>query len=110
MIKESGIPSDFVILRHTWYDENDDFGLLLTNRAGTIDYGRQPEIDKNKACYYPSYTTLIDWNGDIFLCPLYVNFESLSLLTNQTFSMEYSNHDRNKLKFHIYSLHQPIFH
>ena len=69
MIKESGIPSDFVILRHTWYNENDDFGLLLTNRAGTIDYGRQPEIDKNKACYYPSYTTLIDWNGNIFLCP-----------------------------------------
>ena len=69
MIKESGISSDFVILRNTWYNENDDFGLLLTNRSGTIDYGQQPKINKNKACYYPSYTLLIDWNGNIFLCP-----------------------------------------
>ena len=69
MIKESGIPSDFVILRNTWYNENDDFGLLLTNRSGTVNYGQQPKVNKNKACFYPSYTALIDWNGDVFLCP-----------------------------------------
>ena len=69
MIKKANIPSDFVILRHTWYNENDDFGLLLTNRAGTVDYGQQPKIDKNKSCYYPSYSALLDWNGNIYLCP-----------------------------------------
>ena len=59
----------FVISRNTWYNENHDFGLLLTNRAGTIDHGQQPKIDKNKSCYYPSYTVLLDWNGNIYLCP-----------------------------------------
>ena len=23
----------------------------------------------NKKCYYTSYHTMIDWNGDVFLCP-----------------------------------------
>ncbi len=69
MVNESGVPKDFVILRHTWYNENQDFGLLLTNRAGTIDYGKQSKIDKNKSCYYPCYTALLDWNGNIYLCP-----------------------------------------
>ncbi len=69
MVNESGIPKDFVILRNTWYSEKDDFGLLLTNRAGTVTNGKQQLIDRKKKCYYPSYTTLIDWNGNIFLCP-----------------------------------------
>jgi radical SAM protein with 4Fe4S-binding SPASM domain len=63
------VPDDFVILRHRWHDENQDFGLKLTNRAGTIDVGKQYDIKNFSFCYYPSYSVLIDWNGDIFLCP-----------------------------------------
>ena len=33
---------DFWILRNTWY-QDDNFGLLLTNRAGTNKAGNQPE-------------------------------------------------------------------
>ena len=69
MVNELGIPKDFVILRNTWYSEKDDFGLLLTNRAGTVSNGKQQLIDRKKKCYYPSYTALVDWNGDVFLCP-----------------------------------------
>ena len=69
MIKESGVPKDFVILRDRWYDEKKDYGLKLTNRTGTINIGKQEEIGKYKKCFYPSYQFLIDWNGDIFLCP-----------------------------------------
>lgn len=68
MIKEAGVPRDFVILRHTWYNDKENFGLLLTNRAGTVELGNQPKIDKNKPCFYPSYTSIIEWNGDVFLC------------------------------------------
>ena len=66
--KESKVPSDFVILRDRWYDEKKDYGLKLTNRAGTINIGKQEDVSTYTYCYYPSYSMLMDWNGDIFLC------------------------------------------
>ena len=69
MIKESGVPDGFVILRDRWYDSSKDYGIKLTNRSGTINVGDQEKIGKYKKCFYPSYQFLIDWNGDIFLCP-----------------------------------------
>ena len=69
IIKLSKVPDDFVILRDRWYDKNSNFGVKLTNRAGTIKIGNQIKNDFHTTCYYPSYQFLIDWNGDIFLCP-----------------------------------------
>ena len=69
MEKKAEVPKDFVILRDRWHDEKKDYGLKLTNRAGTIKVGIQEEIKINSKCYYPSYQMLIDWNGDAFLCP-----------------------------------------
>lgn len=69
MVKNSGVPSDFVILRDRWHDEKKDYGLKLTNRTGTINVGVQEDINTYDKCYYPTYQMLIDWNGDIFLCP-----------------------------------------
>ena len=71
MIKESGIPENFVILRDRWYSDKDDYGVKLTNRVGTIEIGNQPEVKdyQNQKCYYTAYQTPIDWNGDVFLCP-----------------------------------------
>ena len=69
MIKKSGVPEDFVILRDRWYDEKKDYGLKLTNRSGTIKVGVQDELNKFTYCNYPSYSMMIDWNGDVFLCP-----------------------------------------
>jgi len=69
MTEESGVPSDFVILRDRWYDATKDYGIKLTNRTGTIKVGEQVENNFYTKCFYPSYQFLIDWNGDIFLCP-----------------------------------------
>ena len=69
MINFSEVPDDFVILRDRWYDSSKDYGLKLTNRTGTINIGVQEEIGKYKKCFYPSYQFLIDWNGDVYLCP-----------------------------------------
>jgi radical SAM protein with 4Fe4S-binding SPASM domain len=69
MILESKVPKDFVILRDRWYDKNKDYGLKLTNRTGTISVGEQEKVGTYDKCYYPSYQLLIDWNGDVFLCP-----------------------------------------
>lgn len=69
MIKKSDVPEDFIILRDRWYAKTENFGVKLTNRAGTIKTGNQIENGVHTICYYPSYQILIDWNGDIFLCP-----------------------------------------
>ena len=71
MIVNSKIPNDFVILRDRWYSDKKDYGVKLTNRAGTISVGNQPDVKdyKKKECYYPSYQLLIDWDGNIYLCP-----------------------------------------
>ena len=71
MIYETRVPEDFVILRDRWYSDKDDYGVRLTNRTNTIDVGKQEDYNNfsNKDCYYPTYQTLIDWDGNIYLCP-----------------------------------------
>ena len=48
-----------------------NYGVKLTNRVGTVSVGNQPEVkDFSKTkCFYTAYQMLIDWNGDVFLCP-----------------------------------------
>ena len=67
-VREEEVPEDFLVLRNTWYDKEDNFGLLLTNRAGTNSAGIQPKLNLKKECFYPAYTSVVEWNGDIFLC------------------------------------------
>jgi len=69
MTNDAKVPKNFVILRDRWHDEKKDFGLKLTNRTGTINVGNQDTIGTFTYCNYPSYSVLIDWNGDVFLCP-----------------------------------------
>ena len=69
MTRKANVPEDLVILRDRWYDKHNDFGVKLTNRAGTINSGKQEKIGKYSNCYYPAYQFLIDWNGNIYLCP-----------------------------------------
>tara|TARA_B100000795_G_C22786870_1_gene435050 strand:- start:1099 stop:2004 length:906 start_codon:yes stop_codon:yes gene_type:complete len=71
LIKELNIPDDFVILRDRWYSDKIDYGVKLTNRVGTVSVGNQPDVKNytNTKCFYTAYQVLIDWNGDVFLCP-----------------------------------------
>ena len=69
IIHTSKVPEDFAILRDRWYDDTQNFGVKLTNRTGTVKIGNQLENPVHGYCYYPSYQFLIEWNGDIFLCP-----------------------------------------
>ena len=68
MFREVGAPSELYILRDRWYGEEDNFGIKLTNRGGTVKIGKQEAVDTNKKCYYTHYSMSIDWNGDVFLC------------------------------------------
>ena len=51
MTKKANVPDDLVILRDRWYDKYNDFGVKLTNRAGTIQTGDQENIGKYSNCY-----------------------------------------------------------
>jgi len=57
------------LLRDRWHTDVDDFGLNLTNRAGSVAVGNQDEVIVSRPCGYPAYEMLVDWNGDVLLCP-----------------------------------------
>ena len=44
MTKKANVPGDLVILRDRWYDQQNDFGVKLTNRAGTVKTGVQEKL------------------------------------------------------------------
>tara|TARA_X000001036_G_C20336202_1_gene666577 strand:- start:29 stop:709 length:681 start_codon:yes stop_codon:yes gene_type:complete len=69
MTKKANVPEDIIILRDRWYDKYNDFGVKLTNRAGTINTGDQEKVGTYQNCFYPTYQMLIDWNGNVYLCP-----------------------------------------
>lgn len=62
--------TDYVV-RDRWYGADSDFGLKLTNRAGTVTIGQQIDVDnlRSHPCMYLTYMIQVDWNGDILLCP-----------------------------------------
>ena len=64
----AGLDEKHYILRDRWHTEEDGFGIKLTNRAGTVHIGDQPDVNLNAPCYYTAYSMTIDWNGDVLLC------------------------------------------
>lgn len=66
LFDECGIDEDLYTLRDRWYDEDVDYGLLYTNRAGSM--GEKLTSMEQRPCYYTHYALYIDYNGDILLC------------------------------------------
>lgn len=65
----ANVPSSMFVLRERWAGSEENFGLKLTNRAGTVTVGDQAPVDQTKTCFYPHYFMMLDWNGDVYLCP-----------------------------------------
>ena len=59
LTKNANVPKDTVILRDRWYNAESDFGVKLTNRAGTMKTGNQNQILFTQNVY-PTYQFLID--------------------------------------------------
>lgn len=66
LFDECDIDKDLYTLRDRWYDEDEDYGLIYTNRAGSM--GEKLLFPHERPCYYPHYAAYIDWNGDVLLC------------------------------------------
>jgi len=76
MMKESKLDSSQVILRRRYFEDG-NYGITISNRSGLInsnefrDEAEESIVQlplKNK-CYYPFYMILVDYNGDVLLCP-----------------------------------------
>ena len=70
---KTNLTDDQFIVRHRYFSEEKDFGITLSNRAGTME---NAEFKINalkeplkKACYIPSYTFFLDYQGDVLICP-----------------------------------------
>ena len=61
------------VIRHRYLPPEKDFGITMSNRAGLManaEHKIKPlEKMLNEACYYPSYTFFLDYNGDVLMCP-----------------------------------------
>lgn len=68
LFRSASVNQDRYVLRDRWHTEEDNFGLKLTNRAGTVSIGKQDPVDIHHPCHYPAYSMTIDWNGDVLLC------------------------------------------
>ena len=76
MKKEAQVEDDTLITRRRYYEDG-NYGITISNRVGLVDSNEFR--DKNEAsilelplkqpCYYPFYMILVDYNGDVLLCP-----------------------------------------
>jgi radical SAM protein with 4Fe4S-binding SPASM domain len=62
----SEIDKSQYVLRDRWYGEDEEYGLILTNRAGIFGWNKNMGVGKQ--CFYMHYSLQIDWNGDILFC------------------------------------------
>ena len=76
--RENKIPEVKFILRRRYFDkESGNYGIIFSNRAGTVDLtsfnNQDDSVEKSlpleRVCYYPFYNVMIDYNGDMLLCP-----------------------------------------
>ena len=66
LFEDSKIDKSQYTLRDRWYGEDEDYGLMLTNRVGLLDFNK--EVKVGKQCFYMHYSLQMDWNGDILSC------------------------------------------
>ena len=71
-MKRLNIDEKKYVIRNRYYTEEQDFGITLSNRSGSLsnaEYKIKPlEESLKKNCTYPSYTFFIDYNGDSQMC------------------------------------------
>lgn len=76
MMKKLNLSNEQVILRRRYFDGN-NYGITISNRAGLVESNQYRDKNEQKIielplkekCYYPFYMTLVDYNGDMLLCP-----------------------------------------
>ena len=68
LFTQAHIDKSKYILRDRWHSEEDQFGLKLTHRSGTMKFGPDVKELEHSPCWYMTYSLTIDWNGDVLHC------------------------------------------
>ncbi|MBI5332503.1 MAG: SPASM domain-containing protein [Candidatus Aenigmarchaeota archaeon] len=72
MKNKLGLNDDQIGLRKRYLSREEGYGLTISNRAGLIDFeglGIDPIKEPLKRqCFYPFYTMIVDYNGDVLAC------------------------------------------
>ncbi len=76
MMETCGLDNTQVILRRRYFEDG-NYGITISNRSGLINSNEFRDENENaiselplkNKCYYPFYMILIDYNGDVLLCP-----------------------------------------
>jgi radical SAM protein with 4Fe4S-binding SPASM domain len=67
------LKSEQFIVRHRYLHENQDFGITLSNRSGSMQNAEYKiaslKEPLKKPCYIPTYTFFLDYQGDVLICP-----------------------------------------
>lgn len=96
---EAKVPDSHYFLRDRWYSMDSDYGVKLTNRAGTVTEGNQADVEENRPCFYTHYSMSIDWNGDVLLCVQDWNKKvKMGNLNNQTLIDVWNSPNFNKYR------------
>jgi len=72
--KNLNLSEERFFVRHRNLGRKNDFGLVMNNRAGSVDYSRIgqgqkiKELPLKQGCNYPMFKLFIDYNGDCLLC------------------------------------------
>ena len=95
LFSDAKISKDNYILRDRWYSEEDNYGLMLTNRAG---YFNSRKI--NRKCFYPHHAIYIDWDGSVLLCchDMYKKTVVFGNVNNSTLLDIWNNKQLNKYR------------
>lgn len=72
MCKNVKLEKDQYVIRKRYLPPEENFGITMSNRGGLMENAEHsvPSLKKslNTACFYPSYTLFIDYNGDVLMC------------------------------------------
>ena len=72
LIEQSTFSINDVVFRPRWAGEEENFGISLSNRGGTME-GAEFSIGSLESalkipCYYPAYTFFVDYTGEVLMC------------------------------------------
>ena len=73
MQEACGLSDKQFVIRERYLSAKESFGLTINNRGGTVnlqEYNVVPlKKPRQRSCYYPFHKLIIDYNGDVMICP-----------------------------------------
>lgn len=107
MCEDVNLRTDQFIVRHRYLPPEENFGINLTNRGGTMK-NAEYKIESlkkaiNESCYYPSYDFFVDYNGDVLMCSHdWAKKNILGNLTKQNFIDIWTSEKAMKSRKNLY--------